>query len=1097
MACARGRLPPSFLERRLADLGLSGVPPLPGSDIARLEHAVDLVNAIAAGRPIPGGVPPAAALDAAFPADHPTLAALRRLADEYLAALRPSKRDKREAASSAPPSAAPPRAASAPPPASAGEARPASAPPAARHEPPAQAAPAEEPRRAEEPRAERGARETRPARAPRALRSERTPRVSWESWLAYCFPAVSELATAAPAPAASELPPALASWTIDDEARRCLLRIRERMAHVEQARERGEDLAPALRELAFAILRAPLEARDELRTMIADAWRRRGLACERSALYPPPSLSVMKRRWEALLAERGPEDPQVQAAWEQLLAAHPEARAKLEQERQRELQGLLERLRAVACAEGADAAAVQELRARLVARFAGVEPRIAEILAAARAAEAAVAHAGKLIAERHWEDPEVQAALAALDERQQRRFAEQRQRELAELTRRFATALREQGPDAEATQAAQARLAARFPSEAAAAERQCARARRERALAEQERAREAAGRALSGVHLGSHDHRLSRLAPHPRWRLLAVVAEPLEQGGQRRGVCVVLALPDDAALPPAGLPAGWRADACADLEQLDRAVQTLLDAPQLGILGVTMAEDEAPSAAQLQALRWALLVLERRGPQRLVIESPASAEERAALLSALRKAAPSSELEIVEAARTEPRWALAEALALSWLGERAADRARIAQSGLLDGCLLAPPAALRETIQHLGEGRLPPTAAIHGLLDLAAEDSGGVIEALLAAVGDRLGEDSEALLALHRQLLSRGRGGDPAHRARALAWLDGIAEHLCPRERLRLGAAAFAAQAANEGVERERVARLLQRFAELREDYPAEVTEAALTAAAAAREACDLEHAELLIAPWQRADAIACGGRLLALRLAEERARLAAATGRWKDALRHLERAGELAQRLADARERAAASQRLSALRAAVLADDPHASDAERQAALAEALGAAPSPALAGELAERGSDNRRLAHLALLAVAVRRQDEVLIGAYLARRERWCQPRDAQAWAIAALRAVILAASDAEAARAQLALARERAGTLAERLAVLAAATSAQLLGAAQRDLREQLHALRRQSPLAASTISALERALARHPDTAAALKEALPLLPRP
>jgi hypothetical protein len=93
-ACARGRLPASFLERKLADVGLPGLKPLPNADLPRFEKAIDLVNALVDGRPAPGGVKPDAAMIAAFPEDHATLGGLRTLAQEYISFMRPSKKAK-------------------------------------------------------------------------------------------------------------------------------------------------------------------------------------------------------------------------------------------------------------------------------------------------------------------------------------------------------------------------------------------------------------------------------------------------------------------------------------------------------------------------------------------------------------------------------------------------------------------------------------------------------------------------------------------------------------------------------------------------------------------------------------------------------------------------------------------------------------------------------------------------------------------------------------------------------------------------------------------------------------------------------------------
>ncbi|MBN8526583.1 MAG: hypothetical protein J0M02_14715, partial [Planctomycetes bacterium] len=93
-ACARGRLPATFLERKLADLGLAGIKPLPNAELPAFEKAIDLVNALVDGRPAPGGKRPEEAMAAAFPEGHATLGGMRVLAQEYIAFMRPSKKAK-------------------------------------------------------------------------------------------------------------------------------------------------------------------------------------------------------------------------------------------------------------------------------------------------------------------------------------------------------------------------------------------------------------------------------------------------------------------------------------------------------------------------------------------------------------------------------------------------------------------------------------------------------------------------------------------------------------------------------------------------------------------------------------------------------------------------------------------------------------------------------------------------------------------------------------------------------------------------------------------------------------------------------------------
>ena len=115
-------------------------------------------------------------------------------------------------------------------------------------------------------------------------------------------PADAAPAVAAPAAAPSAppvwVPPMLANWSIDTEARRHLARIRER---VNQAIAAKAEPAPALRELAFAILRPPLPVRDDLRALIAEHLQQNGVTLPQSALYPPPPVAALRRDWENVL----------------------------------------------------------------------------------------------------------------------------------------------------------------------------------------------------------------------------------------------------------------------------------------------------------------------------------------------------------------------------------------------------------------------------------------------------------------------------------------------------------------------------------------------------------------------------------------------------------------------------------------------------------------------------------------------------------------------------------------------------------------------------------------------------------------------------
>jgi hypothetical protein len=1190
-ACVRGRLPAAFLERKLAEFGLAEVRPLPREDLPRFERVVDLVNSLIAGKSAPSGLKSEAAIVEAFPDDHPTLGKLRPLALEYLASMRPAKAGKGNRAVDPAPAASergerPGRGRGDRPARGRGE-----RPPPRRDERPA-------PRRDERPRPQ--------PEKPRPAPPPRPPRITWEQWLerhlgptaalaaapstaaapatavapasTSALASVVEGAAAAPVPAAEPalatapvpavdavavvsapaavasapvleptVPHALAKWEIGPEVKRQLGRIRDRIADVIAAKA---EPTPALRELAFAILRPPLTVRDDLRCMIVEYLQRQGVTATVSSLYPPPAVAVLKRDWENLLAALGPLDPAVDAAWRKLVEAHPEVRAKLEAERAQELEDLVHRFSAALREHGETDPRTSELRGRLESRHAAAAERIAVELTRVNAAAEATANIGRLVAERGWEDAEVVAAIAlldGLDPGARQRLGAQRRHELDELDRRLRSASREQGPDGEATQTALKHLLARFPAEGAAAAARLDRIRRGENLEQQERALREAGRSLSAVHLATVEHRLSRLRPAPRWRLVvasapdrpaqpvaedrdgkaaapAQPAQPARKGRgakdakdtkdakevreRRGGLAVGWLIAGECAHGP--VAAGWRAADSGSLDEIDACVQAVVDR-EGGVIGLALADCAERGGGAWADAAWTLtafaaLVLPVESTCELVVELPAWAEASdpglGAALVALGQAAsaPGRNLTVSLALPAADHAAsLAEAVAWSWGGRKDADAARIRQSGLADGCLLQPSVALREAVAQLGVGAKLAWPAWSALLADATTEPEGLAAALLAQFRARMAAASESVAALHRHLAgqARGRITEPARLVRELAWLDGLDAGLRPRDGLRHAGAVVAAQAAAGRIDPAAVTRLSTCLAELREDWPAEVLEAALHAAANAREALDPETAEALLAPWARAEAIACGGRLLLVRLGEERARIAASAGRWKDARRHLDRSAEAAARLVDTAEREVAVSRLAALRVAVLADDPAVADEEARAALAALLGGVDPATAAACLAVEGVPPH--IHSALLRWAVCRNDEGVAAAYLKARSNWCDPREA-AGTVLALRAVLLAPTEAVASRDLLTEAAERSGgdlaPAAQRLSLLACAVAAALHGAAVSDLRDRLTALRRDRPATAPAVAALERALALAPDVRAGLAEALPLLAR-
>lgn len=1085
-ACARGRLPEAFLDRQLADLGITGVQALPRADLQRFEQAVELVGLLIAGKPAPGGQKPEAALAAAFPDGHPTLTGLRPVAQAYVAAMRPNK--KAATAVAEEPSRGP-----------------------------------RERERNDRPRGDRdrGPRNDRPHSEPvRPPPAPRPPRIPWQRWLdqqltpAVAPPAADPQSGAAAAPAPAPLPevwvpPTLAHWSIDAEARRQLARIRDRVAAVIAAKAQPAD---AVRELAFALLRPPLGVRDDLRLLIADHLQLHGVTVSHAALFPPPALAALKRDWEHALAERGPADPAVEGAWKRMVEAHPEAQAKLEAERRQELEDLVRRFAGAAREYGPDDQRTGQIRARLEARHASAPERIAAELALIKTVDEAIAAAGQLVAARGWEDAEVLAALdaiAKLDPQARQHLEGQRRQEFEELDRRLRAATREHGPAGEATLAALERLRARFPSDGNAAATRLERLRRGDDIAQQERERRESGRSLSTVHLSGVEHRLPHLRPAPRWRLVIALTglRSAKDGGDRRGQVVGWLISDTCSHGP--VPAGWRASESGSLDELDACVQALVDR-EGGVLGLSLADCPVHGGGPWTDAAWAVtalsaLVLPVAGPCAIEVELPAWAEttdpafDQALIALAVAASGPQRSLSITRVLPAGDHAAsLVEALAWSWSGRKDAEQARIRQSGLAGGCLLQPSAALRDTIAALGAGTLPSWTAWSALLAEAVSDPQGLAAALLERMRSRIAATPEAIQALHRHLTgqARGRIAEPTRLARELAWFDSVALALRPRDRLRLDGALLAAQAAAGRIDPATSASLIARLTALREDAPDEVLETALHAAAQAREAFDLETAEALLALWAKAEALACGGRTLLVRLCDERARIAASAGRWKEARKQLDRGSEAAARIVDAADREHALARLATLRAAVLADDTTVDDDEARAALVVALDGADPAAAATALAS--DDTHRHLHLTLLRWAVRRQDEGLSETYLAARPTWSEGRDATG-GIHALRAVLLARTDPDAARALLLEAFTRLGDGApasQRLALLACAVTAALHGAALPDLGARLAALRTERPAAAPAVGALERALTLLPDVRAGLAEALPLLAR-
>lgn len=1102
LACSRGRLPASFLARKLADLGLPDVPPLPKDDVRRFEAAVDVVNGLVAGRPAPGGLKPEAAIAAAFPDDHATLAGLRPLALAYLASFRPAKAVKGRTEA------------------------PVEEPQGRRQE--------RGPRREDRDRRDRRDQEARPAPPPRP------PRITWDQWLAMHLP--GEVAPQPPPPAetvaaspASQppvvaqpafIPHPLAAWQVDDDAKRQIARVRDRLQQVLSARQAGQDPVSPLRELAFAILRTPLPVRDDLRGMLVEHCAKLGHPLSISSLHPPPPLTALRRDYENLLVACGPDDVAVQNAWKRMLELHPESRAKLESEREQEAAHLWRRFLAALREHGLEHAGVTAAAGEYSARVAGGRPRIEAELARWRASEEALAACARLVAEKGWDDAEVQAALAELgakDADARERMEVRRRQELDELERRFRNVLREQGPEHEATAAALARLAERFPAEGHAARSRLERLRRGEDLTQQEQARRAAGKAASEVHLGQGEHRPWRLRPVSRWHLVIAATglrAPRERGKDREGEAelrrrpgraVALLVPGDPGRLP--LPSGWRAPDCGSLEELDAAVQFVVDSGW-GVLGLTLgdcpeATGDAWADAALALAELAAYSLPVEGPTALVVELPswsACGEPVRNALAGRLAAFTALGASLQEPGPGEGIAGLAEALAWSWGGKRDSEQARIRQSGLAGTCLIQLEVAQREALAALRGTGLPSWPSLGELVAKATLDPSCLSAALLAHLRPRLVGDPQAIVGYHRHLVSlaRGTGSDGLRLVRELAWLAACGlGGLRPRDQLRHLAAVLSAQVAVGNVDDAAVERLAAACAVQREDWPQEVLELALQASARVRDCLDPVRAEALIAPWQREDALGCGGRPSYLRLLEERARIALLAGRPKDARRHLERMDEVAARCSDPADRDAAVARAACLRASLLGDDPACGDEEARAVLQLACRLAGAGdelrQAAASLAEEGLQGRRHLHLVLLRWAVGRNDDLLADAYGSRHAAWCDANDPQWAQIIALRAALVAPKDAAAARSLLTEADVRAGQGASpalRLGLLACAVAAALHGVADPGLRSRLGDLRRDFPQCEAAVAALGRALDLAGDTRAALAEALPFVMR-
>lgn len=258
----------------------------------------------------------------------------------------------------------------------------------------------------------------------------------------------------------------------------------------------------------------------------------------------------------------------------------------------------------------------------------------------------------------------------------------------------------------------------------------------------------------SAVRAGNVAHALPRIAPSPAWTLLideggefsAVASGQVLSGGKVVGLLV----PEGAALPP--LPTSWHAVDQTDLGEIDRVVQTALDAP-VGILGLRTEAlvgsfGDPWLTAVLELVGWVIRLVPLDGPTRIEVlveqrgEHAQGTRWQAGAVAVRRmlaevdpERAAQIDLGLRLIGKSDSPWnGYVDALAFTWTSQTRPSKARLKQSGLRGSCLMnqggADAAIVRDAI-HAPDA-LPPSLWTRLIALPEAVDTDSLVSLVLA-----------------------------------------------------------------------------------------------------------------------------------------------------------------------------------------------------------------------------------------------------------------------------------------------------------------------------------------------------------------------------
>ncbi|MBU1432298.1 hypothetical protein KKF91_17305, partial [Myxococcota bacterium] len=505
--------------------------------------------------------------------------------------------------------------------------------------------------------------------------------------------------------------------------------------------------------------------------------------------------------------------------------------------------------------------------------------------------------------------------------------------------------------------------------------------------------------------------RVDLLDEAPRWTMLIDESGPhfqagLPTPGQQEGRFVGVLLDDQtaAALPPLG-----RFHACDERDaRLDEAIQALLDHP-VGVIGVTVS-DVPPATAEwwqigvLELIDWALRLLPREGaPTRLEVRVEERSHHRAgeawrdAVVEIQRRLAKTNadqagiEIEIKVVGKAEhPHLAYADALAYTWGSARGSAVARLKQSGLLGGSLIAGGArALSGWWDKVTRGEALSDEEFIQLAQARQQQPESLYAALWALLEDKLSAD-EALWGRYFELAERHLEGKNIHLPALCAQLDLLqaadpGATLPPRTRLAWEAGRIARDNHLGEIHPLSEEIVITLSAALFDEDAPLVCLSDLQRAVAATNAFQFDAAERLIRPWLN-HPIAVPGLQMHGRVLSSLGQIHAFRGELVEARARFEQALAAFERLSDLRMKRGEKAQTGTYRLICLIDDAGIGEGEARAALEGYLDFPRLEEGVDHLARARAPYAKYAHHALLRYLVQRGDVALRRRYLARMD---------------------------------------------------------------------------------------------------------------